>query len=96
MAGYRLLQAARMIGVAPITLKRWLLSGKVAEVQRDRNGWRIFQQEDVERIREYATMVCPPPDRAKRPLLSLTPRRPQNEEALAEAVELRGTKGGRP
>lgn len=49
-----LTQAANKIGVAPITLKRWLLEGKVADVMRDRKGWRIFTQRDVKRIKTYA------------------------------------------
>ena len=60
MADYRLSQAANMVGVAPITLKRWLLSGRIDEVQRDRNGWRVFTDEDVERIRAYAETRYPP------------------------------------
>ena len=60
MATYRLSQAARLIGVAPITLKRWLLSGRVDEVQRDRNGWRVFTDEDVNRIKVYAGVLYPP------------------------------------
>lgn len=51
---YQLKEAARRIGVAPITLKRWLLDGRVKEVPRDRNGWRVFTDEDVERIRAFA------------------------------------------
>jgi len=53
-------EAARMIGVAPITLKRWLLDEKVAEVSRDRNGWRVFTQADIERIKAYAHKTVPP------------------------------------
>ena len=60
MNHYRLSQAAKLIGVAPITLKRWLLSGRVAEVQRDRNGWRFFTEADIERIRKYAEITLPP------------------------------------
>jgi len=48
------------VGVAPITLKRWLLDGKVAEVARDRNGWRIFSQSDIARIRRYAVTLRRP------------------------------------
>lgn len=51
---FNLTQAAERVGVAPITLKRWLLAGKVAEVARDRNGWRIFTIADIERIKNYA------------------------------------------
>jgi len=51
--GYFLKDAAQKIGVAPITLKRWLLDGKVADVKRDRNGWRIFSDQDIIRIKFY-------------------------------------------
>jgi len=47
-------EAAERVGVAPITLKRWLLQGRVAEVARDRNGWRVFNEEDLRRIEEFA------------------------------------------
>lgn len=53
-------EAAAQVGVAPITLKRWLLDGKVAEVARDRNGWRVFSDADVERIKRYAVTLRDP------------------------------------
>jgi len=62
---YQLTEAARKIGVAPITLKRWLLDGRVTEVARDRNGWRVFSDEDVARIRAFA-------GRRERPGLSVS------------------------
>jgi DNA (cytosine-5)-methyltransferase 1 len=49
----RTTQAAREIGVSAITLKRWLIQGKVPDVGRDRNNWRVFQQADIARIRAY-------------------------------------------
>ncbi len=61
MEGWRRLsEVAREIGVSTITLKRWLLSGKVPEVTRDRNGWRLFSSADVEQIKHYATRTYPP------------------------------------
>ena len=54
MDGCRLKEAAERIGVSGITLKRWLLQGRVAEVPRDRNGWRVFRTEDIARIAQYA------------------------------------------
>jgi len=60
MSRYLLSDAAAHIGVAPITLKRWLLAGKVHEVNRDRNGWRVFDEQDIERIRGYAQSLHPP------------------------------------
>jgi DNA-binding transcriptional MerR regulator len=53
-------EAARIIGVAPITLKRWLLEQKVSEVARNRNGWRVFTPADIERISAYAHKTIPP------------------------------------
>lgn len=49
-----LTEAAHAIGIAPITLKRWLLEGKFPEVKRDRNGWRIFTKENIRRITAFA------------------------------------------
>ena len=46
--------------MAPITLKRCLLDGRIDEVARDRNGWRVFTDDDVERIRTYITATRPP------------------------------------
>jgi predicted site-specific integrase-resolvase len=60
MSTYRLSAAAKLIGVAPITLKRWLLSRRVDEVHRDRNGWRVFTVDDVTRIKAYASTLRPP------------------------------------
>lgn len=57
---YSLKEAAKLIGVSPITLKRWLLSQKVAEVARNRNGWRVFTSKDIDRIRRFADKLLPP------------------------------------
>jgi predicted site-specific integrase-resolvase len=57
---YTLKEAARLVGVAPVTLKRWLLTAKVAEVARDRNNWRSFSDGDVRRIRKFAEKMVPP------------------------------------
>lgn len=57
---YTLAKAATKVGVSAITLKRWLLAGKVAEVRRDRNGWRVFHERDIRRIRKYAETLTQP------------------------------------
>jgi predicted site-specific integrase-resolvase len=57
---YRLTEAAKRVGVSPITLKRWLIAKKVAEVRRDRNDWRVFNDADIERIRRYADSLRDP------------------------------------
>ncbi len=61
--GFNLKEAASRVGVAPITLKRWLLSGKVAEVARNRNGWRVFTASDISRIKRFALKLIPPKTR---------------------------------
>jgi DNA (cytosine-5)-methyltransferase 1 len=61
---YSIAQAARQIGVSAITLKRWLLKKKVDEVERNRNGWRVFTNADIRRIRAFAEKRVPP--KAKR------------------------------
>jgi predicted site-specific integrase-resolvase len=53
--------AARAIGVSPATLKRWFRSAKVPDVARDRNGYRIFEAQDIERLRAYANQRFEPP-----------------------------------
>tara|TARA_R110000787_G_scaffold51288_6_gene121679 strand:- start:1264 stop:1464 length:201 start_codon:yes stop_codon:yes gene_type:complete len=55
-----LTEAAKQIGVAPITLKRWLLDGKVPEVGRDRNNWRVFSTTDIQKIKEFASSMQKP------------------------------------
>jgi predicted site-specific integrase-resolvase len=57
---FTLKAAAQQVGVAPITLKRWLLDGKVDEVARDRNGWRAFSAADIARIKRYAIALRDP------------------------------------
>ena len=62
---YTLGEAAVLIGIAPITLKRWLLKEKVAEVARDRNNWRRFTDADVRRIKYFADTTTPPKGKRK-------------------------------
>ena len=54
-------EAAKAIGVSAATLKRWFRSAKVGDVARDRNGYRVFEPEDVKRLRAYANQRFDPP-----------------------------------
>jgi DNA-binding transcriptional MerR regulator len=58
--------AAERIGVSPATLKRWFRAEKVGEVARDRNGYRVFEPDDIERIRAYANQRFEPPHKRRR------------------------------
>ena len=45
-----------MIDIHRVTLQRWLLSGKIKEPRRIKNGGidaRIWTDRDVERVRKY-------------------------------------------
>jgi DNA-binding transcriptional MerR regulator len=60
-------EAAEAIGVSAPTLKRWFRDQKVRDVARDRNGYRVFEPEDVARLRAYANQrFAPPPLRRPR------------------------------
>ena len=65
-AAIRTKDVARAVGVSRRTLLRWLHEGRIPEVTRDRNNYRIFTSEDVESIRQFA-------DKRQRPL-RFTPR----------------------
>lgn len=49
--------AAKKIGISYVTLGRWIKEGKVEDVGRDRNTWRVFTDEDVTRIQTYADSI---------------------------------------
>ncbi len=53
-------EAARVAGISKNTLLRWLRRGKVPEVARDRNGWRIFSPRDIETITAFARKTTLP------------------------------------
>lgn len=41
---------AKKIGLHPITLRHELLSGNIAGITKDRNGWWVIEPQDIERI----------------------------------------------
>jgi excisionase family DNA binding protein len=51
---YTASEVAEMAGVHRLTLLRWIREGKLADVQRDRNGWRLFSKEIAQQIADYA------------------------------------------
>ena len=59
---YYIKEAAKRIGVHPLTLKRWFKEGKVKDVPRDRRGWRVFSDEDIERIKKWANQIIETPE----------------------------------
>lgn len=47
-------KAAQLLDVSYPTLLRWINDGKIADVARDRNGYRLFTEDDIARIRMFA------------------------------------------
>ena len=55
---YRTSEACRMAGISRATLFRWLRTGIIEDVvPRDRNGWRLFNLDDINRIKSEATRL---------------------------------------
>jgi excisionase family DNA binding protein len=51
---YTASEVAKMAGVHRLTLLRWIREGKLAEVDRDRNGWRLFSDKIAHQVTEFA------------------------------------------
>jgi hypothetical protein len=47
-------EAAKKLGVSRQTLHRWFAVGRVKDVLRDHNNWRVFTSQDINRIRGEA------------------------------------------
>ena len=47
---YTFSEACDMIGTSKTTYRRYLTLGHFEDVERDGNNWRIFDDEDIERI----------------------------------------------
>ena len=55
---YRTSEACQRAGISKATLFRWLKAGILEDIMfRDRKGWRLFTQDDVNRIKSEATRV---------------------------------------
>jgi excisionase family DNA binding protein len=57
-AYFRTSEAAQIAGISRSTLLRWIDDGIVKdESRRDRRGWRLFTQADIDRLQEEAGKV---------------------------------------
>ena len=64
---YGMKEACERIGVSRHTLLRWFAEGRIEEVPRSRrNNYRVFREEDIQRIRAYAEAVDLPSTEHKR------------------------------
>jgi excisionase family DNA binding protein len=55
---YRSAEACRIIGISKSTLLRWLRDGLVSyPIRRDRRGWRLFTEEEVNAFKAEAHRI---------------------------------------
>ena len=55
---YMIAEACAMAGTSRNTLLRWIREGRFADVvMRDRNGWRLFTKDDVERLKAEVNKI---------------------------------------
>jgi DNA-binding transcriptional MerR regulator len=43
-------EVAKMLGIRPSTIKKWEEMGKVKKAKRDQRGWRVYDQNDAEKL----------------------------------------------
>jgi len=54
---YRTSEACVKTGISRATLFRWLKAGLLKKSYRDRRGWRLFTEDDLNEIRAEANRV---------------------------------------
>lgn len=55
---YRTVEVCRIVGISRTTLFRWLKEGVVKEAKhRDRRGWRLFIEDEVDRLKAEANRI---------------------------------------
>ena len=54
---YRTSEACIKTGISRATLFRWLKAGLLKKSYRDRRGWRLFTEDDLNRIQAEANRV---------------------------------------
>ena len=54
---YKTSEACKQAGISRVTLYRWLKAGILKKYCKDRGGWRLFTQADIDSIRAEARKV---------------------------------------
>jgi len=55
---YRSAEACRKAGISKNTFLRWVKGGTFTEVEhRDRRGWRLFTEDDLDRLRTEVNRI---------------------------------------
>ena len=81
-------EAAKGVGVSKNTLLRWLDEGLIEDVQRDWRGWRVWQKQDIERVKAFQEAYHSEPVRRVK-------RRPATKVGCAKAAAMSMARFGR-
>jgi excisionase family DNA binding protein len=54
---YRTLEACKKAGISRPTLFRWLKAGVIQKSYKNRRGWRLYTEEDVNEIRAESRKI---------------------------------------
>lgn len=54
---YRTSEACKRTGISRATLFRWLKAGILEKHYKDRRGWRIFTEDDLDKVRAEAQKI---------------------------------------
>lgn len=54
---FTITEVADMLGISPKTLVRWEKVGKIRRSKRDWRGWRIYEDADVQQIKDFHEAV---------------------------------------
>jgi predicted site-specific integrase-resolvase len=54
---YKTSEAYQKAGISRATLYRWLKAGILQKYYKDRRGWRLFTQEDIDKIRAESRKI---------------------------------------
>jgi predicted site-specific integrase-resolvase len=54
---YRTSEVSKKIGISRATLFRWLKAGILEKSHRDRRGWRLFTEDDLDKIEGEARRI---------------------------------------
>jgi len=54
---FTITEVAEKLGVSPKTVARWEKVGKIRKPKRDWRGWRVYDETDVDQIKEFHEAV---------------------------------------
>ena len=54
---YTMSETCAKIGISRATLSRWIKNGLLQKLYKDRRGWRIFTEDDLNKLKEEVSRI---------------------------------------